>query len=112
MACKVTSFRIFVLVNLLFCITYNYLRVLLHTLYSVTTITSIFQLLIPGTEVNTLHKHLAAQNISYMKPKAGFIISSPFRDKQKPLIFQWVFTLRNAGIGLGSIPAFRSVNPH
>ena len=34
-------------------------------------------------------------------------ISSPFHHNRKPLIFQWALTLRNAGIGLGSIPAFR-----
>ena len=33
-------------------------------------------------------------------------ILSPFRDNRKPLIFQWAFTLRNAGIGSGSNPAF------
>ena len=37
-------------------------------------------------------------------------ILSPFRHNQKRLIFQWAFTLRNAGIGSGSIPTFRSVN--
>ena len=36
-------------------------------------------------------------------------ISSPFRHNRKPLIFQWALTLRNAGIGLGSIPAFRPI---
>ena len=39
-------------------------------------------------------------------------ISSPFRHNRKPLIFQWVLTLGNAGIGSVSIPAFRSVNAH
>ena len=39
-------------------------------------------------------------------------ISSPFRHNRKPLIFQWVLTLGNAGIGSVSIPAFCSVNAH
>ena len=29
-----------------------------------------------------------------------------FRHNRKPLIFQWAFTLQNAGIGSGSIPVF------
>ena len=33
-------------------------------------------------------------------------ILSPLRHDRKPLIFQWAFTLRNAGIGSGSNPAF------
>ena len=33
-------------------------------------------------------------------------ILSPLRDDRKPLIFQWAFTLRNAGIGSVSNPAF------
>ena len=33
-------------------------------------------------------------------------ILSPLRHHRKPLIFQWAFTLRNAGIGSGSNPAF------
>ena len=40
------------------------------------------------------------------------IISSPFRHNRKPLIFQWALTLRNAGVGSGSTPAFSSVNAH
>ena len=38
------------------------------------------------------------------------IKKSPFRDNPKPLIFQWAFTLRNAGIEPDLIPAFLSVN--
>ena len=33
-------------------------------------------------------------------------ILSPLRDDRKPLIFQWAFTLRNAGIGSVSNPVF------
>ena len=33
-------------------------------------------------------------------------ILSPLRHDRKPLIFQWAFTLRNAGIGSVSNPAF------
>ena len=36
-------------------------------------------------------------------------ISSPFRHNRKPLIFQWALTIRNAGIGSGSNPAFRPI---
>ena len=49
--------------------------------------------------------------IHYLSKK-GYLLSrvhnilSPLRDDRKPLIFQWVFTLRNAGIGSVSNPAF------
>ena len=36
-------------------------------------------------------------------------ILSPFRNNRKPFIFLWKFTLRNAGIGSGSNPAFHTL---
>ena len=35
-----------------------------------------------------------------------YTVLSPLHHDRKPLIFQWAFTLRNAGIGSVSNPAF------
>ena len=50
---------------------------------------------------------ILAATILTIKP-----VLCPFHHNRKPFIFQWAFTLRNAGIGSGFIPAFRSVNAH
>ena len=55
-------------------------------------------------------KLLKKITLDVIKTKGGFIIIlSPFRDNRKPFIFLWKFTLRNAGIGLGSNPAFHTL---
>ena len=61
----------------------------------------------PQSAMSTTNSNTDGLLVMNFLERVHNIILSPLRHDRKPLIFQWAFTLRNAGIGFGDhIPSF------